>query len=93
MNFIRKEQLLQDLLLVDGVGRSGKVMLAEILTCLERVQKQEYHEFLEYIPLAYKYGKVERICEASGHSPTLCKTFEWLRNSSFMSHKYVIVEF
>lgn len=60
MNFIRKEQLLQDLLLVDGVGRSGKVMLAEILTCLERVQKQEYHEFLEYIPLAYKYGKIEK---------------------------------
>ena len=60
MNFIRKEQLLQDLLLVDGVGRSGKVMLAEILTCLDRVQKQEYHEFLEYIPLAYKYGKIEK---------------------------------
>lgn len=60
MKFIRKEQLLHNLLLVDGVGRSGKVMLAEILTCLERVQKQEYHEFLEYIPLAYKYGKIEK---------------------------------
>lgn len=59
MKFVRKNQLLHQLLLVDGVGRSGKVMLAEILTCFERVQKQEYHEFLEYIPLAYKYGKIE----------------------------------
>lgn len=60
MKFIRKEQLLSSLLLVDGVGRSGKVMLAEILTCFEKVQKQEYHEFLEYIPLSYKYGKIDR---------------------------------
>ncbi|MDB2347379.1 hypothetical protein N9V84_05730 [Verrucomicrobiales bacterium] len=33
-------------------------MFAEFLTCFERVEKQEYNEFLEYIPLAYKYGKI-----------------------------------
>lgn len=60
MEFVRNELLLHRLLLVDGVGRSGKVMLAEILTGLDRVEKQDYHEFLEYIPLAYKYGKISR---------------------------------
>tara|TARA_R110002096_G_scaffold410190_1_gene609766 strand:+ start:19227 stop:20186 length:960 start_codon:yes stop_codon:yes gene_type:complete len=60
MKFVRNNQLLHKLLLVDGVGRSGKVMLAEIMTCFETVEKQDYHEFLEYIPLAYKYGKIEK---------------------------------
>ena len=60
MKFVRNEQLLNELLLVDGVGRSGKVILAEILTCFDRVEKQEYHEFLEYVPLAYKYGKIDK---------------------------------
>ena len=60
MEFLRKNLLLNELILVDGVGRSGKVMLAEILTGFERVEKQDYHEFFEYIPLAYKYGKISK---------------------------------
>ena len=60
MKFIRDNLLLNELILVDGIGRSGKVMLAEILTGLERVEKQDYHEFLEYIPLAYKYNKISK---------------------------------
>jgi hypothetical protein len=60
MEFVRKNNLLHKMLLVDGVGRSGKVMLAEILTGYETVEKQDYHEFLEYIPLAYKYKKISK---------------------------------
>ena len=60
MEFIRKQTLLNELVLVDGIGRSGKVMLAEIITGFERVEKQDYHEFLEYIPLAYKYNKISK---------------------------------
>lgn len=60
MEFKRKNLLLNELILVDGVGRSGKVMLAEIITGFNRVEKQDYHEFLEYIPLAYKYGKISK---------------------------------
>jgi len=60
MEFVRNELLLHRLLLVDGIGRSGKVMLAEILTGLARVEKQDYHEFMEYIPLAYKHGKISK---------------------------------
>jgi len=60
VKFIRDNLLLNELILVDGIGRSGKVMLAEILTGLERVEKQDYHEFLEYIPLAYKYNKISK---------------------------------
>ena len=65
MQFIRNSQLLYKLLLVDGIGRSGKVMLAQILTGFDTVEKQEYNEFLEYIPLAYKYKKIsEDIAES-----------------------------
>ena len=60
MKFATRNQLLNELILVDGIGRSGKVMLAEIITGFERVEKQDYHEFLEYIPLAYKYNKIEK---------------------------------
>jgi hypothetical protein len=60
MEFERKNLLLNELILVDGIGRSGKVMLAEIITGFERVEKQDFHEFLEYISLAYKYEKIEK---------------------------------
>jgi len=58
MEFVRDFQLLYRLLLVDGIGRSGKVMLAEILTGYNSVEKQEYNEFFEYISLAYKHDKI-----------------------------------
>jgi len=60
MKFVRNSLLLNELVLVDGIGRSGKVMLAEILTGFERMEKQDYNEFLEYIPLAYKYKKISK---------------------------------
>jgi|LWDU01.1.fsa_nt_gi predicted DNA-binding protein YlxM (UPF0122 family) len=60
MEFKRKYVLLNELILVDGLGRSGKVMLAEIITGFERVEKQNFNVFLEYITLAYKYGKIEK---------------------------------
>lgn len=60
MIFKRDNILLEELVLVDGVGRSGKVMLAEILTGFNRVEKQEYNEFLEYIALANHYDKISK---------------------------------
>jgi len=60
MEFIRDKNLLNEMILVDGIGRSGKVMLAEIITGFEHVEKQEYNEFLEYISLAYKYNKISK---------------------------------
>ena len=60
MEFERKNILLNEMILVDGIGRSGKVMLAEIITGFERVEKQDYNEFIEYISLAYKYEKIEK---------------------------------
>ncbi len=57
MEFVRDCQLIYKLLLVDGIGRSGKVMLAEILTGFRSIEKQEYNEFIEYISMAYKYRK------------------------------------
>ena len=60
VEFERDTTLLHQLLLIDGVGRSGKVMLAEIMTGFNRVEKEEYNEFLEYIALAYKYEKISK---------------------------------
>jgi hypothetical protein len=60
MEFVRNSQLLYKLLLVDGIGRSGKVMVAQILTGLHSVEKQEYNEFIEYVSLAYKYQKISQ---------------------------------
>lgn len=60
MEFVRDSQLLYKLLLVDGIGRSGKVMVSQILTGFDSVEKQEYNEFIEYISLAYKYKKISQ---------------------------------
>jgi len=58
MEFVRDFQLLYKLLFVDGIGRSGKVLMAEILTGYNSIEKQEYNEFIEYISLAYMYEKI-----------------------------------
>lgn len=58
MEFIREHTLLNKLIVVDGIGKCGKSLLLDIITCFSGVEKQEYNEFLEYIALAYKYEKI-----------------------------------
>lgn len=58
MQFIRNNTLLHKLFIVDGIGRSGKVLLSDILACFPTVEIQQYNEFIEYISLAFYYNKI-----------------------------------
>lgn len=58
MEFIRKNTLLNKLIIVDGIGKCGKSLLCDVITCYEQVEKQEFNSFLEFIALAYKYKKI-----------------------------------
>lgn len=69
VKFTRNAKLFHKLILVDGIGRSGKVMLAEILTGFDTVEKQQYFNFIEYIALGYKYNKI-----SSDMAQTILKT-------------------
>ena len=58
MEFVRNKELLYRLVLADGLPRSGKSMLSNILTGYESIEKIEYYQFLEYISLAYHNNKI-----------------------------------
>lgn len=58
MEFFRKNILLNKLIIVDGIGKCGKSLLCDVITCFEKVEKQEFNSFLEFIALAYKYKKI-----------------------------------
>ena len=65
MEFIRNNTLLNQLFIVDGIGRSGKVLFSDILSCFSTVEVQQYVEFIEYISLAFYYDKIsEDIAQA-----------------------------
>ena len=63
-NIIKKEQiklvrdntLVNDFVLVDGVGRSGKAMLGVILSTMRRVEKLRLDSVFDYIPRYYYLG-------------------------------------
>ena len=58
MEFIREYQLLYKLVIVDGIGKCGKSLFANILSSFNTVEKQDYNDFIEYIALAHKYNKI-----------------------------------
>ena len=58
MEFIRKNTLLNKVIIVDGIGKSGKSIMLNILSAFPGVEKQEYNSFIEYIALAHKYNKI-----------------------------------
>ena len=60
MEFTRENTLLHKLAIVDGVGKSGKILLLNILSCFESVEKQQYNPILEYMAYAYKHNKISK---------------------------------
>lgn len=60
MEFTRENTLLHKLVIVDGVGKSGKILLLNILSCFDSVEKQQYNPVLEYIAYADKYRKIAK---------------------------------
>ena len=58
MQFIRKKQLLNRLLIGDGIGRAGKSLLCHVLTGFKRVEKISYYNCLEFISLGHYHKKI-----------------------------------
>lgn len=58
MQFIRNKQLLNRLIIGDGIGRSGKSLLCHVLTGFENVEKISYYNCLEFISLAHYHKKI-----------------------------------
>ena len=58
MQFIRNKQLLNRLIIGDGIGRSGKSLLCHVLTGFENVEKISYYNCLEVISLAHYHKKI-----------------------------------
>lgn len=58
MEFKREHALLNKLIVVDGIGKCGKSLLLDMISCFHSVEKQEFYGFLEYIALAHKYNKI-----------------------------------
>jgi len=56
--FIRKNHLIQELVMIDGIGRSGKGMLAHMLSCFNRVEKQHNLDMFEWIGRVWSARKI-----------------------------------
>lgn len=52
--------LVKKLLLVDGISRSGKFVLANILNGLRDIEPVQYSGMLEHIPFLSRFGLIER---------------------------------
>lgn len=55
----QKAPLVENLLIIEGVTRSGKFLLANILNGLEDIEPAQYSVLLEEIPLLTTLGKIE----------------------------------
>lgn len=52
--------LVKNLLLAEGITRSGKFLLANILNGFEEIEPAQTHVLLEYIPILEAYGFIDR---------------------------------
>lgn len=58
MELLRKNLLLHKLAIVDGVGRCGKSLLLNLLTCFESVEKMDFIDTIEHVSIANKFQKI-----------------------------------
>ncbi len=54
----RPNRLCQKLLIVDGIGSSGKGMLSHLLASISNVEKQSNHTVFDFIPYFHGLGKI-----------------------------------
>lgn len=59
MVFVRNNNLIDEIVCVDGIGCSGKGMMSNVISCYERVEKQNIQPIFEDIPRMYSLGKLE----------------------------------
>ena len=60
MEFVRNNNLIDEIVCVDGIGCSGKGMMSNVISCYERVEKQNIQPLFEDIPRMYSLGKLEK---------------------------------
>src|SRR3990167_7084369 len=58
IEFTREHSLLYKAIVVDGIGKSGKSVLLDILSGFSAVEKPQYNPLLEYMATAYQYEKI-----------------------------------
>lgn len=58
--FYPRKMILKKLLLIDGITRAGKFLLANLLSSLEDVEHYQYYMMYEVIPALVKLGKMPR---------------------------------
>lgn len=58
MEFVREHTLLNKLIIVDGVGKSGKSLFLSLIGAFEHVEKWNFNECLEFIALGYNFNKI-----------------------------------
>lgn len=54
-----RKPLVKDLLLIEGISRGGKFLLANILHGFKAVEHVQYYGLLEHIPFLEKFGMIE----------------------------------
>ena len=60
MHFKRENNLVDNIVFVDGTARCGKSLLAPILTSLERVEIERMEGIFDYISMGYYYGSIKK---------------------------------
>jgi len=55
---IRNNKLATDIVLVDGIGRTGKAMFGQIISSFQRVEKLRLDIEFDYLPHLYRLGKI-----------------------------------
>src|SRR3989344_3370113 len=60
MKIGRRTPLVKNLLLVEGPGRSGKFVLANIITGFQGVEPIQYYDLLEHLPFLEKFGFIKK---------------------------------
>ena len=58
LKFTRKNNLISEIVMVDAIGRSGKGMMAHILSSFERVEKQHNLDIFEWVGIMWNTGKI-----------------------------------
>lgn len=56
--FIRNNKLATDIVLIDGIGRTGKAMLGQIISSFDRVEKLSIEIEFDYLPHLYRLGRI-----------------------------------
>jgi len=58
IKLVRFNTLLQEFVLADGIGRSGKAMLSHIMATFKRVEKTRIDMLFDTVPRLYMLGKI-----------------------------------